>query len=291
MKAKVKYKGILFIVLSALCFAFMNMFVRMAGDLPAIQKSFFRNLIAFGIALMIMVRKKESLEVKKGNWKYMILRATFGTIGILCNFYAVDHLVLSDASMLNKMSPFFVILFSFLILKEKLTPIQVTAVCGAFIGSLFIIKPTFMNMNLLPSIIGLCGGLTAGIAYTMVRVLGQRGQKGTSVVLFFSGFSCLVTLPYLLLNYHPMTMYQGLVLLGAGFAAAGGQFAITAAYYHAPAREISVYDYSQIIFSAIIGFVLFQQIPDCYSVLGYVIIIAMAVWMFFYNQRKTSENS
>lgn len=285
MKVRVKYKGILFIVLSALCFAFMNMFVRMAGDLPAVQKSFFRNLIAFAIALMIMIRKKEGLQVEKGNWKYMLLRAAFGTIGILCNFYAVDHLVLSDASMLNKMSPFFVILFSFLILKEKLTPIQVTAVCGAFIGSLFIIKPTFMNMNLLPSIVGLCGGLSAGIAYTMVRILGQRGQKGTSVVLFFSGFSCLVTLPYLLLNYHTMTMFQAIVLLGAGLAAAGGQFAITAAYFHAPAREISVYDYSQIIFSALIGFVLFHQIPDRYSVIGYVIIIAMALWMFFYNQK------
>lgn len=286
MKVRVKYKGILFIVLSALCFAFMNMFVRMAGDLPAVQKSFFRNLIAFAIALMIMIRKKEGLQVEKGNWKYMLLRAAFGTIGILCNFYAVDHLVLSDASMLNKMSPFFVILFSFLILKEKLTPIQVTAVCGAFIGSLFIIKPTFMNMNLLPSIVGLCGGLSAGIAYTMVRILGQRGQKGTSVVLFFSGFSCLVTLPYLLLNYHTMTMFQAIVLLGAGLAAAGGQFAITAAYFHAPAREISVYDYSQIIFSALIGFVLFHQIPDRYSVIGYVIIIAMALWMFFYNQKN-----
>ena len=186
MKQKVKYKGILFIVLSALCFAFMNMFVRMAGDLPAVQKSFFRNLVAFIIALATMVRHKEVFQVEKGNWKYMILRAGFGTLGILCNFYAVDHLVLSDASMLNKMSPFFVILFSFLILKEKLTPIQVTAVCGAFIGSLFIIKPTFLNMNIVPSLIGLCGGLCAGIAYTMVRVLGQRGQKGVSVVLFFS---------------------------------------------------------------------------------------------------------
>ena len=192
--------------------------------------------------------------------------------------------------MLNKMSPFFVILFSFLILKEKLTPIQVTAVCGAFIGSLFIIKPTFLNMNIVPSLIGLCGGLCAGIAYTMVRVLGQRGQKGVSVVLFFSGFSCLVTLPYLLLNYHTMSMWQGIVLLGAGVAAAGGQFAITAAYYHAPAREISVYDYSQIIFSAVIGFALFHQIPDRYSVLGYVIIIGMAVWMFFYNQRRDASD-
>lgn len=286
---KTKYKGILFIVLSALCFAFMSMFVRLSGELPAVQKSFFRNLIAFAIAIAIMIRRKEHFHVEKGNWKYMILRASFGTVGILCNFYAVDHLVLSDASMLNKMSPFFVILFSFLILKEKLTPIQVTAVCGAFIGSLLIIKPTFLNMNLMPSLVGLCGGLCAGIAYTMVRILGQRGQKGTSVVLFFSGFSCLVTLPYLVFHYTPMSIAQVLALLGAGLAAAGGQFAITAAYYHAPAREISVYDYSQIIFSALIGFILFNQIPDRYSVLGYVVIIAMAVWMFFYNQRRAVE--
>ena len=64
----------------------------------------------------------------------------------------------------------------------------------------------------------------------------------------------------------------------------------SAAYYHAPAREISVYDYSQIIFSAIIGFALFHQIPDRYSVLGYVIIIGMAVWMFFYNQRRDASD-
>ncbi|MCC8028524.1 MAG: DMT family transporter [Lachnospiraceae bacterium] len=280
----------MFIVLSALCFAFMNMFVRLAGDLPSVEKSFFRNLIAFAIALIMMIRQKQRFTVEKGNWKYMILRAGFGTIGILCNFYAVDHLVLSDASMLNKMSPFFVIIFSFLILKEKLTPIQVTAVCGAFAGSLLIIKPTFLNMDLLPSLIGLCGGLCAGIAYTMVRVLGQHGQKGTSVVLFFSGFSCLVTLPYLLFAFQPMSAVQVLFLLGAGLAAAGGQFAITAAYYHAPARKISVYDYSQIIFSALIGYVVFQQIPDRYSVAGYAVIIAMAVWMFFYNRRRIAAS-
>ena len=79
MKQKVKYKGIMFIVLSALCFAFMNVFVRMAGDLPAVQKSFFRNLVAFIIALAMMVRHKETFQVDKGNWNFMLLRAIFGT--------------------------------------------------------------------------------------------------------------------------------------------------------------------------------------------------------------------
>ena len=261
-------KGICFIILSAFSFALMGACVRLAGDVPSIQKSFFRNLVAFFVALIMIVRSGDGFEIKKGNLGYMVLRATFGTLGILCNFYAVDHLVLSDASMLNKMSPFFVILFSFLLLKEKLKPAQAIAIFVAFIGSLFIIKPTFTNMELFPSVIGLCGGIGAGIAYAMVRILGQRGQKGSSVVLFFSGFSCIVTLPYLLLNYHPMTGTQILALLGAGLAAAGGQFGITAAYYHAPAKEISIYDYSQIIFSTILGYFLFGQVPDKYSVLG-----------------------
>lgn len=282
-------KGILFIIMSAFCFALMSTFVRLAGDLPSVQKSFFRNIVAFFVALIMIIRSGDGFKIEKGNLKYLILRATFGTIGILCNFYAVDHLVLADASMLNKMSPFFVILCSFLILKEKLTPVQGIAVIGAFIGSLFIIKPTLSNMELFPSVIGLCGGICAGIAYAMVRILGQRGQKGSSVVLFFSGFSCLVTLPFLIFDYHPMTILQFLALIGAGLAAAGGQFSITAAYYHAPAREISIYDYSQIIFSTLLGLILFGQIPDGYSILGYIIICGMALWMFIYNKKVDME--
>lgn len=284
-----KYKGVLCIIVSAFCFAFMNAFVRLSGDLPSIQKSFFRNFVAFFFALIILIRSKEKINVTKESVPYLLLRSIFGTLGILCNFYAVDHLVLSDASMLNKMSPFFTILFSFLFLNERLTAFQTVSVIIAFFGSLFIIKPTFTNMDLIPSLLGLLGGIGAGAAYTMVRKLGSLGVKGPFVVFFFSGFSCITTLPFLIIGFEPMTWVQLLMLLGAGLAAAGGQFSITAAYYYAPAREISVYDYSQIIFSALLGFILFDQIPDALSFLGYVIIISVAVVMFWYNNRKVMD--
>ena len=281
-----KNKGILAIICAAFFFAVMNVCVKASGDVPFIQKTFFRNLIAMFFATAILIKNHESFHWKKGNLPLLLLRSTCGFLGVLGNFYAVDHLVVADASMLNKMSPFFGILFSALLLKERCSVRQAMAVIGAFIGGLFVIKPTFANMEIVASLAGFGGGMAAGLAYTIVRALGKRKENGSYIVFFFSAFSVVVTLPYLLLHYEPMTLEQLLWLLGAGFAAAGGQFAITAAYCYAPAKDISIYDYSQIIFSAILGFLFFGQIPDKYSVLGYVIIISMAVYIFIYNKRK-----
>lgn len=286
-----KTKGIIYILLSSFFFAWMNAFVRLAGDIPSMQKSFFRNFVAAIFAFILLKKNHVPLRWQKGNLRFLILRSVCGTLGILCNYYAIDHLVLSDASMLNKMSPFFAIVFSYFFLKEKCTSVQVFGVIGAFVGSLFIIKPTFSNLALVPSLVGFIGGMSAGAAYTAVRHLGLKGEKGPFIVFFFSLFSCLVTLPYLLFSYHPMSMAQLGVLLMAGAAAAGGQFSITAAYRLAAPKEISVYDYSQIIFSALLGFFLFDQLPDGYSVLGYVIITAIAVLMFLYQNRRAASEA
>jgi drug/metabolite transporter (DMT)-like permease len=283
---KRRTKGIACIIASAFCFSLMNLFVRLAGDLPTVQKSFFRNCVALVFALIILVRQGERPKIGRGDWKYLLLRSAAGTVGILCNFYAVDHLAQSDASMLNKMSPFCVILFSYLILKEKLTRWQLSAVILAFTGSLFVIKPTFQNLALVPSLIGLLGGISAGFAYTQVRRLGLRGVKSPVIVAVFSGFSCLVTLPALVFDFHPMTAMQLACLLCAGLAASGGQFGITLAYTYAPGREVSVYDYTQILFSTLLGFLVFDQLPDGWSFLGYALIIAAAVFVFLYNNGR-----
>lgn len=133
-----KTKGILCIVTAAFCFAFMSLCVRLAGDLPSMQKILFRNLLAFFIVGAGLVRKPEKLEIHKGDLKFLFLRSICGTVGIVCNFYAIDHLVLSDANMLNKLSPFFTIIFSYFLLKERLTLFQGIAVVVAFMGALFI---------------------------------------------------------------------------------------------------------------------------------------------------------
>lgn len=277
-----RQKGILCIILSSFSFALMNLFVRLSGDLPPIQKSFFRNIVAVIFAFFILLKEKPNLSIDKESIKYLLYRSIFGTIGIVSNFYAVDHLVLSDASLLNKMSPFFAVLFAILILKEKINLFQLSSIISAFIGVLFVVKPTGLNMDFFPALIGLMGGICAGAAYTFVRAMGQRGVQGSIIVFFFSAFSCVVTLPFLIFQFVPMNMSQIFALLLAGLAATGGQFGITAAYCYAPAREISVFDYAQIPFAALLGFFVFGQVPDHFSWLGYFIICCTAVVMFFY---------
>lgn len=288
-------KGILYLILSAFFFAAMAVFVRLGGDLPFIQKAFFRNSVSFIIALVLILKEfhktkdKNVFLIPKGALLFLILRSTGGTLGIFGNFYAIDRLVLSDASILNKMSPFFAIFFSFIIMKEKIKPIPLIVIITAFLGSLLIVKPSFNFTQMLPTFAGFMGGVGAGLAYACLRKLSSLNCNGKLVVLFFSAFSMMFSVPFMIINFAPMTLYQVCMLCLAGACAAGGQFAITAAYYNAPAKEISIYDYTQILFSAGFGFFIFNQIPDVFSVIGYVIIISMAIVNFLYNKRKTKE--
>ena len=233
-----RIKGILCIITSACGFAVMSAFIKLSGDLPSFQKTFFRNLVAAAIALYLIIKHKGSLVGKKENRKILVLRSIFGTIGIVCNYYAVDRLVLSDANMLNKLSPFLVVIFCALFLKEKINLKQITMVSVAFIGALFIIKPSF-NVEVIPYLVGVLGAVGAALAYTCVRVLGKKEDYYT-IVFFFSTFSLIAILPGFIAVYKPMTTIQVVYLLLAGISASIGQFGITLAYKFAQDKEIYI---------------------------------------------------
>lgn len=277
-----KKQGILYIIMAGLFFALMTFFVRMAGNLPTMQKAFFRNGVAAVAALFLLARSEEGFKIKKSSWRDLFLRSFFGTMGLICNFYAVDRLAIADANILNKLSPFFAIIMSYFILKEKANKTEWLCVVVAFIGALFVVKPS-MDMQFVNAMIGMLGGFGAGVAYTFVRKLGKAGERGPVIVMCFSVFSCIVTAPFLIIGAKPMSLYQIVMLLLAGAAATGGQLSITKAYTKAPAKEISVFDYSQVVFAAALGLVFLGQIPDLMSIIGYVIIIGSAVFKWNYN--------
>lgn len=288
-KISSKGKGVLYIVFAAFFYSLMSLFVRKSGDLPVYQKAFFRNLVAAFVAFILLV-KSGSFKIQKGSLPALFARSIAGTVGIVCNFYAIDHMNISDASILNKLAPFFSVLFSVFILKEKASWKEWLLVGVAFSGAFIIARPSFGWEQSFPALIGVLGGLGAGLAYTFVRYLGKRGERKAMIVFFFSAFSCLSMLPMVILDYEPMTGMQVFWLLLAGTAASGAQFSVTAAYSYAPAKEISVYDYSQVLFAAVWGALFLSQFPDWWSVVGYVVIIGAAVVKWLISREKKEKS-
>src|SRR5690625_193521 len=172
----------------------MAMFVKLSGDIPTVQKTFFRNAISMIIAFGFVIHYKERFFGKRENQKYLLLRSALGATGVLLNFYAIDHLVLSDADILNKMSPFITIIFAAIFLKEYVMRFQVISVIIAFLGTLFVIKPAF-DLETIPYLAGISSVVFAGGSYTVFRVLG------IIVYILIVVFYFLSIVIYFLFNY------------------------------------------------------------------------------------------
>lgn len=272
-------KGILCIIIAGFGFALMSLFVKLSGDLPSIQKGFFRNIIAVFISSIPLIKHWKVINIPRNNtgWLVLISRSVFGTIGLVLNFYAISHISLADSSIIQKLSPFIIIILSYIFFKEEMTKFQVFAIIIAFIGITLIIKPSGNNIISMGALAALLGALCAGIAYTCVRYLGTHNISGEFIIFFFSSLSSLMLLPYLILDYRTMTYYQLLMLLLAGISATIGQYGVTFAYKFAAAKNISVFDYSQVLFSGIFGYMFFGEFPDFQSLIGYVIVISVGI--------------
>ncbi|EKU48537.1 DMT family transporter [Staphylococcus massiliensis] len=273
-----KLKGIIAILISAIGFSFMAVFFRLSGDLPVFQKSLARNLVAMFIPLFFILKYKQPFFGKLSSQPLLFSRSTLGLLGVLLNIYAIDHMVLSDADILMKLNPFWTILLSLIFLHEKVRKYQWIAMIIAILGMLLIVKPEFSS-SVIPAIGGLLSGIFAASAYTCVRALSAK-EKPYTIVFYFSFFSVIALIPFVIFTYEPMTTKQILLLIGAGLSAAVGQIGITVAYSYAPAKDISIFTYASIIFTAVFGFFLFNETPDPFAIAGYVIILGASYYMF-----------
>lgn len=271
-------RAVIFMLLSSLSFSMMAAMVRWAGDVPTMEKVFFRNVtmgvIAFAVARM---EGAPPLGHRSSRW-LLLLRSAVGIFGVIGYFWSLEYLLLADATMLNRISPFFVTLFAALFLKERMTRIQIPALILAFTAALLIIKPRF-DLSVLPGLVGLAGAAFAGAAYTAVRALGNR-ERPASIIFFFSVFGMVATGVPTVLTWVTPSPWEWAALFGIGLFAAGGQFGLTLAYKYERAAEVSIYSYTHLVFAALVGFAAWGEVPDLLSLLGMALIIAVGymVW-------------
>ena len=282
-------KGIFFLLLSSFFFASMSAFVRLAGDLPFFQKVVFRNLIAVAVAGGSVASGRTKLRFSPASRGPMALRIILGVIAVFCNYYAIDHLMLASSNSLSKLGPFFAILFAVLFLKERVSRQQLGCIAIALVGSLFLLVPNMGTVGL-AAMIGLLGGVSSGGVHVALRALRRDPEVDSSAIVFlFSAVSLLTALVPSLFFWQRMSLPQILALLGAGTASAIAQYCLTASYRFASPKDISIFDCTQIIFSGILGYLLFRQIPDRWSVIAYTLIILASALLFIHYRRAAAR--
>lgn len=269
-------RAMAWMLLSGLCFALMGAMVKASGDVPLAGKVFFRNLVTLGITTAIALRTRENVLARSPQAWRLIVRSLSGLVGVALYFYALGRIHLADASLLNKTSPFFASALAIVFLREKFRRALVPALGLAFLGAMFVIKPSFEG-EVVPALAGLGSGLGAGVAYTMVR--SMKGRFSPNRIIFtFSLISSLATAPFLLAAPPSPTAAQWWALIGTGVFAAGGQFGLTFAYHHARVSRISIFTYLHVLFALVVGFVVWGERPDGWSWLGGALIVTAAWW-------------
>lgn len=279
-----KYKGIILIILAALFFSLMATTVKSVNEFPLIQKVFFRNFIGVIVLSFFVVKDKSILKVN--NKVLMFGRCAFGLTGVFLYYKSLGLLNLSEAVVINKLSPFFVIVLGGLVLKEKIKPGQFIAVFIALAGIVVLLRPQ-MSIDIMPAIIGLLGALSAAGAYTIIREL-RHSDKPTTIVFYFCLSSTLVTLPLLLSNFMMPTWIQLFQLCMIGIFALIAQLLMTNAYRYAPASQLSIYTYMNIIFSSLWGVLFWSESLSSTFIIGAGLIIFAGFINFYTANKKTA---
>lgn len=270
-------KGILMMVLSAMFFAIMAALVKSLDEYPLTQKMFFRNFLGFIFAFFMV--KKTGSSVKGNNIKLLVLRSILGLLGVGFYFYSINHLNLADAVIINKLSPFVVVVLSIFILKEKVTKVQILALFIAIIGSVLVVRPKF-DVSIYPALIGILAAVFAGAAYTTISYL-RKTDRPETIVFYFTLITSIIVLPFAFAGGWIMPQgWDILKAIGLGLTSTAGQIFMTYGYRYADASEISVYSYLDIIFSMFIGVILFTEIPNTFTIVGGVLILLAGVINF-----------
>jgi drug/metabolite transporter (DMT)-like permease len=263
-----------FALLSAVSFAVMAACVRLASsELPQAEVVFFRNFIALLILLPLLIRNRVSL--KTSCFHLHLLRATSGLVAMYLYFYALNYLNLADALLLNYTSPIFIALFAVLWLKESWTLHRRWALGLSLVGIGLLFHPSTALFSL-PGLMGLASGAMAGLALTTVKRLSGQDDPVSIVVWFALISSVISALPLFWSFVWPQGMAWAW-LLAVGLFGSFGQLGLTWAYKRAPVTQVSPFGYTGLIFASLIGFVLWQELPDLLGLAGMIFITAAGI--------------
>ncbi|ADV88758.1 permease of the drug/metabolite transporter (DMT) superfamily [Vibrio vulnificus MO6-24/O] len=281
-------------ILSALGFALMSASVKYVSvhGIPLFEIVAARALVSLIISYLDVKRK--GISVWGNNKRWLFARGAVGTLALMCVYYAVTALPLAEATILQYVHPVFTALLAVLFLKERVQPATLVCITLCLLGVFTMVYPSFnaSGVGELPMLsvgIALLGAFGSSIAYVIVRKLSRT--EDSSVIIFYFPLVALPVSAMLIGDDFVMPdITLILILILVGIFTQVGQFGLTKAMQTQTAGNASAYSYVQIVFSALLGVVLFNEVPSIWTLLGGSLIVTGALINVFGPKSKWLAN-
>ncbi|EGQ9938116.1 DMT family transporter [Vibrio vulnificus] len=286
--------GVRYMILSALGFALMSASVKYVSvhGIPLFEIVAARALVSLIISYLDVKRK--GISVWGNNKRWLFARGAVGTLALMCVYYAVTALPLAEATILQYVHPVFTALLAVLFLKERVQPATLVCITLCLLGVFTMVYPSFnaSGVGELPMLsvgIALLGAFGSSIAYVIVRKLSRT--EDSSVIIFYFPLVALPVSAMLIGDDFVMPdITLILILILVGIFTQVGQFGLTKAMQTQTAGNASAYSYVQIVFSALLGVVLFNEVPSIWTLLGGSLIVTGALINVFGPKSKWLAN-
>lgn len=277
--------GAMLLGLSALLFSLMGVLIREAANQGVNNETvvFFRNAVGV-IAFLPLLLFKGVAPLRTTRLKTHLFRASYGLAAMYCFFYAIAHLPLADAMVFTYSAPVFTPLIAWWWLKEPLTGRMQGAALLGLLGVILVAKPSDALFDTL-SLVGLAAGILAACAFVSIREMSDT-EPAFRMVFYFALFSTLGSAIPLSWSWQPLNAQQLMLLLGAGSLATISQLVMSKAYTLAPPGLIGPFAYLAIVFSALIAWLRWGEMPDGASIIGTLLIVGSSVGSILLARRK-----
>jgi len=280
--------AIKYMFFASFLFAITGAFAKiLSNDMSSVEVVFFRNIT--GLILILISVYKLPLKQKGGKPVLLFMRGLIGFSALLMYFYNIANIPLAEAQTFTKTSPIFTAIFSYIFIKEKLSPIAISGIIIGFIGILFITGFDITTLNK-TDWLGVLSGVGAGLAYTSIRELKKYydtraivlsfmtiGTIGPIIIMIVGNYFHSDTFDFMLASFIKPTYNDILYILGLGLFATLSQLYMTKAYSLAKGGIVGTIGYSNIIFSIFLGLFLGDSFPSFYVIFGICLIIVSGI--------------
>lgn len=279
----------LWMLLASLMFAAMGACVKIAAEFGATLSHviLFRGLPS--VLLILVWSRATRRSLRPVSWRLHVWRNVSGVTSMWLGFFAISHLPLSTAVSLNYTAPLFIAGWMLGWGGSQRDPVRIMTVVLGFLGVLAILRPSIGADQWVAALMGLGAGALAAVAMMQIRELGRVGEPEWRTVFIFS--CCVIVTSaggFLVQGWQRIDIGAWLALAGVGLMGLVGQLAMTRAFGMGSALLTAALQYTTIIFSALLGMVFWQDIPDLVAWAGMALIIVsglLSIWRTYAEDR------